>query len=71
MLPGLICNLLDIFCFVNSLKNVLFRAYRVSGPQPQGGGRGQTCAKTSLGQVEMCLQNFIRNGERCIGLDFR
>jgi len=27
-----------------------------------GGGIGQTCIKTFLGQVGMCLQNFITIG---------
>jgi len=33
-------------------------AYRVLGPT--GEGVGQTCTKTFLEQVEMCMQNFIR-----------
>jgi len=41
--------------------------FRVSSPQAQG-GRGQTCNKTFLGQVGMCMENFIKIGAG--GLDF-
>jgi len=39
-------------------------AFSVSGPpQAQGtGGGDQTCTKTFLGQVGMCVQNFIKIG---------
>jgi len=38
--------------------------FRVSGPPGPGvgGGRGQTCIKTFLRQVGMCVQNFIKIG---------
>jgi len=36
-------------------------AFSVLGPQAQGGGgMGQTCSKTLLGQVRMSAQNFIK-----------
>jgi len=36
--------------------------FRVSGPPGPGVGEGvgQTCIKTFLGQVGMCMQNFIK-----------
>jgi len=38
-------------------------AFRVSSPQAHGeGGGGQTCTKAFLGQVGMCMQNFILIG---------
>jgi len=58
VLPGLICNLL--FC----KKYICPSAYRVSSPlgPGRGGGLGQTCTKTFLGQVGICVQNFIKIG---------
>jgi len=36
-------------------------AFRVSGPQAEGGGGGdQNCTKSLLGEVGMCVQNFIK-----------
>jgi len=38
-------------------------AFRVSSPQAQGArGGGQTYTKTFLGQVGMCVENFIKIG---------
>jgi len=44
-------------------------AYRASSPASQaggGGGEGQTGTKTFLGQVGMCVQNFIKTDEVCL-----
>jgi len=40
-------------------------AFKVSGPPGPGGGQGggQTGTKTFLGQVGMCVQNFIKISE--------
>jgi len=55
-MPGLICNLLSILKMCPS-------AFRVSSPPGPGWrGLGQTCTKTFLGQVGMCVQNFIKIG---------
>jgi len=62
MLFGLICNLLNIFCFVSSFKKCFLQLKGFKAPPGpgRGGVRGQTCTKTFLGQVGMCLQNFIK-----------
>jgi len=43
-----------------------FRVSKTPGPEGGGGGEGggQTCTKTFLGQVGMCVQNFIKIGAR-------
>jgi len=44
----------------NQIVSACASAFRVSGPP--GPGRGQTYTKIYLGQVGMCLQNFIKIG---------
>jgi len=63
-LPGLICNLLNILFFGISFQKCFLQLLGFQASQAQGvGGRGQTCTKTFLGQVEMCVENFIKIGE--------
>jgi len=65
---GLICNLLNIICFVNSFQKCVLQLLGFQVPEAQTGGGGggwdKTCTKTSLGHVGMCAQN-------CRGLDFQ
>jgi len=57
-LQGLICYLLNIFCFV---KNVSFNLKGFKPPGPGWWrGRDHIETKTFLGQVGMCVQNFIK-----------
>jgi len=56
-LPGLICNLLSILKMCSSA----FRYSSTRGAGGEGAG-GQTWTKTFLGQVGMCVQNFIKIG---------
>jgi len=47
--------------FCKEFSKMFPSAFSVLGPQVQGGGGGgQTCTKTFLGQVGMCIENFIK-----------
>jgi len=59
-MPELICNLRNIFV----LQVLEFQAPRPMGEK----GGGQTCIKTFLGHVGMCVQNFIKIGAGVAGL---
>jgi len=49
--------------FCKQFSKMRSSAFRVSGsPGPDREGGGQTCTKTFLGQVGMCVQNFIKIG---------
>jgi len=48
--------------FCKQFQRCVLQLIGFQAPPRLKGGGGQSCIKTFLGQVEMCLQNFIRIG---------
>jgi len=55
----LYCNLLNIFCFINIFQKCFLQLLGYT--QPQG---SQNCSNTVIGQVGLCMQNFIKSRVR-------
>jgi len=56
-------QLAEHLLFCKQYSKICPSAFSILSPQAQGGGgEGQTCTKTLLGQVRMCVENFIKIG---------
>jgi len=50
------------FSLCKQFSKMFPSAFSVLGLPGPGGGGGQTCTKSLLGQVGMCVENFIKIG---------